>query len=51
MLGYGGGEEKGMGVWEKVRRDVRGVVWRNVWKSVWGECGECKKVCSGVGEL
>ena len=25
MLGYGGGEEKGMGVWGKVRRNVRGV--------------------------
>ena len=53
VLGYGGGEEKGMrGVGEgKKRCEGCEKVWGNVWKSVWGECGECKKVCWGVGEL
>ena len=40
------------GVWEgKERCGGCEEVWGNVWESVWGECGGCRKVCWGVGEL
>ena len=54
-VGVWGGEEKGMGgVGEgtgKKRCEGCEKVWGNVWKSAWGECGECKKVCWGLGKL
>ena len=51
MLGYGGGGEKGMGLWGEVRSDMRGV------KKCGGMCGrvygvsvESVRKCVGVWE-